>query len=104
MEVTRRTWLDQRRISPKKKLSKKYGTLELIVHRGQMDIPCFFFREFWTIVEEDITNMVTQVGEGTARLDKMNYSQIILIPKKENLTTVGDFRPIVLLNNSFKII
>lgn len=48
--------------------------------------------------------MVTQVGEGTARLDKMNYSQIILIPKKENLTTVGDFRPIVLLNNSFKII
>lgn len=63
-----------------------------------------FFQKFCQIVKEDITNLIIKVGEGTAWLDKISYSQIVLISKKENLTTVRDFRPIALLNRLFKII
>lgn len=37
------------------------------------------------------------------RLDKINYSQIVAI-SKENPSAVGEFRPIALLQSSFKII
>lgn len=49
-------------------------------------------------------DLVTQVGEGRARLDRINYKKIMLISKKEALTQLGDYRSIALLNSSLKII
>lgn len=48
--------------------------------------------------------MINEVYRGEARLDNINYSMITLIPKKDQAETIGDFRPIALLNYSIKII
>lgn len=37
-------------------------------------------------------------------LDCLNYSNIVLIPKRVGPEVVGDFCPIVLLNNMVKIV
>lgn len=37
-----------------------------------------------------------------ARLDRLNYSNIVLIPKKDGAKHIGDFRPIALLNSTLK--
>lgn len=41
--------------------------------------------------------------EETTILDRLDYSNIVLI-KKEGATTIGDYRLIALLNSSVKII
>lgn len=40
----------------------------------------FFFHDFWEVVKDDIMDLVTQVRKGCARIDKINYSQTMLIP------------------------
>jgi hypothetical protein len=37
-------------------------------------------------------------------MQSINGSHIVLVPKKDNLLRVGDFRPISLLNSSMKIL
>lgn len=66
--------------------------------------PMFFFQEFSGTVGGDIIEFVRSFGDGRAMIDRINYSLIVLIPKKENLTVSGDFRPIALLQSAFKII
>lgn len=47
--------------------------------------------------------LVDQFGDGRERLDRINYSQIVLVPK-EGPREVRDFRPMALLQSSFEII
>ena len=42
--------------------------------------------------------------EGTLQLERLNYANVVLIPKKSGAREVGDFRPISALNASVKII
>lgn len=44
-----------------------------------------------------------EVKAGAARLDQLNYANIVLIPKNNRPKRVGDFRPIALLNHTIKI-
>lgn len=39
-----------------------------------------------------------------ARQERWNYSQVVLLPKEDAATTISQYRPIALLNSSFKII
>lgn len=48
--------------------------------------------------------LVKDFMEGRAGLDRINYSQLVLIPKNQSSSTVKEFRPIALLNSSVKII
>lgn len=48
-------------------------------------------------------DLVNKFGDERARLDRINYSQIVLVPK-EGSREACDFRPITLLQSSFKII
>jgi len=41
---------------------------------------------------------------GNLRMDKVNYSHVVLIPKKTALEYIRDYRPIYLLNESINII
>ena len=42
----------------------------------------FFFQKFWHIVGNDVTNVVLSVLNSGHMLHKMNYTHIVLIPKK----------------------
>lgn len=45
-----------------------------------------------------------ELMEGKARLDRLKYSHIVLIPKRRRADKIGDFRLIALLNSSLKVV
>jgi len=47
---------------------------------------------------------MTELASATARLDKINYSLLVLIPKKDKPLQVVNFCPICLLNYTVKIL
>jgi hypothetical protein len=53
---------------------------------------------------EDITRAVLRVLNGDERLEEINSTFIVLIPKVPNPTLIGQFRPISLCNVIYKII
>lgn len=71
---------------------------------GLDGFPMFFYRICWQEIKEDLKSVIDEAYRGEARLDMINYSMINLIPKKEQAETIGDFRPIALLNYLDKII
>ena len=58
----------------------------------------FFFRKFWNIVGYDVTSAILFVLNLGFLLRKMNYTHIVLVPKKNDPSSLGDFRPISLGN------
>ena len=64
----------------------------------------FFFQKFWHIVGHDVTVVVLSVLHSGRYLRKMNYTHIVLIPKKEDPEYFTDFRPISLGNVVSQII
>lgn len=48
--------------------------------------------------------LMKEVRTGSARLDRLNFSFIMLIPKMEAPECIGDYRPMALLNSPFKIV
>jgi hypothetical protein len=63
-----------------------------------------FIKKCWPVISQDFYDLCEQFYHGDVCLQSINSSFIVLIPKKENVQLVGDFRPISLLNNSMKII
>lgn len=47
--------------------------------------------------------MFIELNNGGAHLDRLNYSFIILIPKRDSPESITEYRPIALLNNMLKI-
>lgn len=64
--------------------------------------PDGFFRIFWNTVKDNMLRLMKEVWRGSARLDRLNFSYITLIPKREVPKNIRDYRPITLLNCSFK--
>lgn len=48
--------------------------------------------------------IIAKFNQGVARLNRFNYIRIILLPKKSNLETISEYKPISLLNRTVKII
>ena len=44
----------------------------------------FFFEKYWHIVGRDVTTTVLSVLQSGHFLHKMNYTHIVLIPKRNN--------------------
>jgi hypothetical protein len=72
--------------------------------RGLMDLIPILSKKCWQVISQDFYDLCDQFYHGDVCLRSINGSFIVLIPKKENVHLVGDFRPISLLNNSMKII
>ncbi|XP_057774812.1 uncharacterized protein LOC130993791 [Salvia miltiorrhiza] len=63
-----------------------------------------FFRTCWAIIQKDITCAVRGFFINSYLPAGCNANNLILIPKKNNITTVEDLRPIIISNFLFKVI
>ena len=58
----------------------------------------FFFQKFWNIVGNDVTESILSVLNSGHMLRKMNFTHIVLIPKRNDPLVMADYRPISLTN------
>ena len=81
--------------------AKQLGALKA---PGPDDFPGFFYSNYWDIVTRSINNIATTFHSNEFSIESINTTYIALTPKTANPTLVGQFRPISLCNNSFKIL
>jgi hypothetical protein len=62
-----------------------------------------FYQKFWIVIKDDLMVVVRGSEKGEINLARLNNVRIILIPKEEGANTLKKFRPISLINYSFKI-
>jgi hypothetical protein len=70
---------------------------------GPDGLPFLFYQKFWDIVKEDIVKMFEEFHKGDLDLYRLNFAMLTLIPKVEEAKEMNNFRPISLINCSFKI-
>lgn len=63
-----------------------------------------FTKAAWSTIKHDFYNLCQDFYNNSVSLRSINMSFITLIPKVEDPKTVGDYRPISLLNTSVKLI
>jgi hypothetical protein len=62
-----------------------------------------FYQVFWDIIKCDLMKLVKCFEANMLNLDRLNFAMITLLPKEPDAKTLKKFRPISLLNCSFKI-
>lgn len=67
-------------------------------------IPNEFIKRFWEVIKGDIIQMFNSFYSGQLDLKEINCANVIMIPKKDMATTVGDYRPISVINLISKVI
>jgi len=58
---------------------------------------------FWKVIKKDFMNLVREFEARRLNLDRMNYAMITLIPNILEAKYLKNFRPISVINSSFKI-
>ncbi|KAK1300345.1 hypothetical protein QJS10_CPB13g01076 [Acorus calamus] len=61
-----------------------------------------FIQSFWQLIKEDVMEMFQFFFSGQQSIGCLNATFLVLIPKKEGALEVGDYRPISLVNGSYK--
>jgi hypothetical protein len=62
-----------------------------------------FYQNFWEIIKSDLLELFTFLHAGQLELFRLNFGEIILLPKIKESERIQQYRPICLLNVSFKI-
>ena len=70
---------------------------------GPDSFPAEFYKKCWHIIKKDLLAMFHDLFSGHLQLFHLNFGTIALLPKKEGASRIEQFRPIFLLNVSFKI-
>jgi hypothetical protein len=70
---------------------------------GPDGVSFMFYQHYWDIVKADLLSMFNDFHQGKLDLHRLNFALITLIPKEEGARTMKKFRPISLINCSFKI-
>ena len=70
---------------------------------GPDGLPFLFYQKFWSIVKKDIIAMFDDFYKGELDLYRLNFALVTLIPKVNDACNMKQFRPIGLINCSFKI-
>ena len=87
--------------NPFKRKSKRHSrSWGQIKHQVWMAFQFSFIGTFGTLWNMNLEGL----HGGTFQLDRLNYAQVVLIPKKGETKEVRDFRPSRVLNASVKII
>ncbi|KAK1274699.1 hypothetical protein QJS04_geneDACA000778 [Acorus gramineus] len=63
-----------------------------------------FFQEFWECVKSDVMDMLGEFSMTSQGIGDLNATFLVLIPKKEGVVAIEDYRPISLVNGSYKIL
>jgi hypothetical protein len=58
---------------------------------------------FWEVIKKDLMAMFDSFYDGLLPIHSTNFGTIILIPKSSDVNSIQQYRPICLLNVSFKI-
>jgi hypothetical protein len=61
-----------------------------------------FYQKFWDVVRKDLMDMFHDFHRGTLNLYRLNFALITIILKEKDAKTMNKFRPISLLNCSYK--
>ena len=70
---------------------------------GLDDFHTFFYQKCWDILGEDLWKAIEASRNGGSFFSEINHTFLTLIPKKEELDYLGNFRPISLSNTIYKI-
>ena len=70
---------------------------------GPDGFPAEFYKRCWHIIKGDLLPMFHDLFSGQLQLFHLNFGTITLLPKKTDAVRIEQFRPICLLNVSFKI-
>jgi hypothetical protein len=70
---------------------------------GPDDFPSEFYQFFWEIVKLDLMNLFYEFYAGRLSIHSLNFGVITLLPKVDNAARIKQYKPICLLNMSFKI-
>jgi hypothetical protein len=71
---------------------------------GPDGFPAEFYQVFWGVIKDDLLAMFHDFHKDSLDLVSLNFGIITLIPKIENATKIQQYRPICVLNVSFKIL
>ncbi|CAN6252305.1 unnamed protein product [Urochloa humidicola] len=71
---------------------------------GPDNIPIEFYQAGWEIIKKDLMDMIEEFYENKLDIERLNYGIITLIPKTKEANKIQQYRPICLLNVSYKII
>jgi hypothetical protein len=70
---------------------------------GPDGFPPEFYQVFWNLIKDDLMALFREFHQGELHLHSLNFGNIILLPKKDDARVIQQYRPICLLNVSFKI-
>jgi hypothetical protein len=70
---------------------------------GPDGLSFLFYQEFWDIIKYDLVKLFNDFHRGDLDLFRLNFAMITLIPKVADARDMKNFRPISLINYSFKI-
>jgi hypothetical protein len=71
---------------------------------GPDHMPVEFYQSCWEIIKEDFMEMMQEFWGHELDIDRLNYGVITLLPKLKEAAKIQQYRPICLLNVSYKII
>jgi Reverse transcriptase (RNA-dependent DNA polymerase) len=63
-----------------------------------------FYQYFWSIVQDDLMLLLQHFYNNALNVTKLNHVMMCLLPKEKDATVIQKFRPISLVDCSYKII
>jgi hypothetical protein len=70
---------------------------------GPDGFPAEFWQVFWDVIKKDLMAMFDSFYDSLLPIHSINFGTIILIPNSSDTNSIQQYRPICLLNVSFKI-
>ena len=70
---------------------------------GLDGFPVEFYKVFWSLIKNDLMAMFRDVHDGNLPLFILNFGILTLIPKLKEVKMIQQYKPICMLNVSFKI-